>query len=64
MKLVRYDEACRAIAAAIHIDEVKKIRDVHIALKAYARQAKNRGLEVDAAEIRLRSERRRPATPF
>jgi phage N-6-adenine-methyltransferase len=56
--LVRYDAACEAIAAAKAVDEVKKIRDVSEAMRAYARMAKNRALEVDAAEIRIRAERR------
>src|SRR4051812_16242874 len=56
--LARYDEACRAIAAAKSIDEVKEIHDRAEAMRAYARQAKNRELEVDAAEIRMRAERR------
>lgn len=58
MKLVRYDEACRALAEARSFDEAKSWVDKSAAMQAYARQAKNRQLEVDAAEIRLRSERR------
>lgn len=58
MKLIRYDAACRAIAAAKQVDEVKKIRDVSVAMRAYARQAGNRGLESDAVEIRMRATRR------
>lgn len=58
MKLVKYDAACKAIAAARNVDEVKKIRDVSIAMRAYARQAENKTLEADAVEIRMRATRR------
>lgn len=57
-QLIKYDAACRAIAAARNVDEVKKIRDVSIAMKAYARQAKNHDMEADAIEIRMRATRR------
>lgn len=57
-ELVRYNEACRAVAAAKNVDEVKDYLDKGVAMQAYARQAKNRELEIDAAEIRMRAERR------
>jgi N6-adenosine-specific RNA methylase IME4 len=58
VKLIKYDAACRAIAAAKQVDEVKQIRDLSIAMKAYARQANNHELEADAIEIRMRATRR------
>jgi phage N-6-adenine-methyltransferase len=56
--LARYDAACRAIAAAKSVDEVKELHNQSEAMRAYAKQAKNKQLEIDASEIRFRAERR------
>lgn len=56
--LVRYNAACAAVAAAKSTDEAKDWRDRAEAMRAYAHQSKNRQLEIDAAEIRIRAERR------
>jgi len=57
-KLVKYNTACRVLAEAPTIDEVKQVLDAAARLKLYAHQAKNRALEADAWEIRTRAERR------
>src|SRR5262245_26328455 len=57
-QLVRYDAACRAIAEAVAIDEVKSIRDQAVAMAACARVAKDRQMEENAVVLRLRATRR------
>lgn len=56
--LARYDAACRAVAEAKSVDEVKEHLSEAEAIRAYAKQAKNKQLEIDASEIRFRAERR------
>lgn len=58
MELVRYDAACRALAEAKQIDEAMEVKNIAEAMRAYARQAKNKNLEADAMAIRVRAERR------
>jgi hypothetical protein len=57
-ELTPYDAACRAPAEAKAIVKVKDIHDKAAAMAVYAKQAKNKNLEADAIEIRLRATRR------
>ena len=56
--LALYNTACRALTEAKRVDEVRKILDASVAMRAYARQAKNFTMEMDAVEIRMRATRR------
>ena len=56
--ILKYDLACRALAEAVSMDEVKDIIDKAEAMRIYARQAKNTENEERAAIIRLRGKRR------
>lgn len=53
-----YEDACRALAAVKSIGDAKDIHDKADAIRVFARQAKNRQLEIDAAEVRIRAERK------
>lgn len=57
-QMVRYEQAVRALAACKAVDEVKSWADKAAAMQAYGRMAKDKTMEVDAAEIRIRAERR------
>lgn len=56
--LVLYESAVDALAECKSVDEVKDWADRAAATQAYAKMAKDKRLEVDAAEIRIRAERR------
>jgi len=58
LELSKYDAACRALAEARNVDDLKDVINKMDALKEYARRAKNRELEVNAVEVRLKAERR------
>src|SRR5690242_11523246 len=57
-QLIRYEAACKALSEALAVDEVQDIRSKADAMRIYGMQAKNKALEIDAAEIRIRAERR------
>jgi hypothetical protein len=57
-QLVKYEAAKYALQQARSVDEVKNIHDVSAAMKAYAIQAQDKQMEIDASEIRIRAERR------
>lgn len=53
-----YDTACRALAAAVRVDEVKSVLDVTAAMREYTRQAKDTEMEANVVVLRERAERR------
>jgi CheY-like chemotaxis protein len=57
--LLTYDAACRAVAEAKTLDEVRDWEDKTAAVREYSRRVGNRQLELDAIEIRQRARRRR-----
>jgi hypothetical protein len=57
-RMIKYDSACRALAEASAVDEVKEVLDQALKLKLYAKIADNKQLERDAVAIRLQAERR------
>jgi len=53
--LVRYEQARKALAECVRVDEAKSIRDKAAALEAYARQRDDKELEAWVAEIKCRA---------
>jgi hypothetical protein len=55
-QLVLYENACRALTEALHVDEVKMIENVAEQMQLYARQWKDRRLMERATDLRKRAE--------
>ena len=57
MELI-YDEALSVISELETTDEVREFTDRTAAVEAYAKQMKDRTLEINAVKIRLKAERK------
>jgi len=53
-----YNNACISLEKAKNTLEVKELRNKADAIRVYSKQAKNKQLEIDATEIRLKAERK------
>lgn len=56
--LVKYEAARHALAVAVSIDEVQRVKNAAEQAILYARQAKDQDLIANATEIRVRAQRR------
>lgn len=58
MKLIKYEQARKALQICATVDEAKDILDKVAALQAYAKQKDDKDMEVWLAEMKLRARRR------
>jgi hypothetical protein len=58
LDLTRYEAARTALAEAVRVDEVQAVRNIGLQMKGYAKIAKDKGLQADAATLVMRAERK------
>lgn len=58
MDLVKYERMCKEVSEVTSFFRAKEYRDRLIGIEAFAKMAKNKALEADAWEIRIRCERK------
>ncbi len=56
--LLIYDTAVTALAEAVHVDEVMRVKSASEQMKLYARQAKDPAMLANATEIQMRAKRK------